>query len=65
MDGNIIIDGVLASCYPSADHDMAHIAMAPMRWYPEVVEMIFGEHNGFSAYANINEELGKLVTPLV
>ena len=34
MEGNIIVDGVLASCYASFDHDLAHIAMAPMQWIP-------------------------------
>ena len=29
MEGNIIVDGVLASCYVSPDHDLAHIAMTP------------------------------------
>ena len=31
MEGNIIVDGVLASCYASVDHDLGHIAMVPMR----------------------------------
>ena len=25
MEGNIIVDGVLTSCYASASHDLAHI----------------------------------------
>ena len=28
-EGNIVVDGVLASCYASFDHDLAHIAMVP------------------------------------
>ena len=30
MKGNIVVDGVLASCYASFDHDLAHFVMTPM-----------------------------------
>ena len=53
MEGNIIVDGVLASCYASASHDLAHIGMTPIRWFPSVVEWILGEHDISSAYVNI------------
>ena len=33
-DGNIVVDGVLASCYASVDHDLVHIAMAPIEMVP-------------------------------
>ena len=26
MEGNIVVDGILASSYPGVDHDLAHIA---------------------------------------
>ena len=32
-DGNIVVGGILASCYASFDHDLAHLAMVPMQWY--------------------------------
>ena len=59
MEGDIMVDGVLASCYPSTDHDMAHIAMAPMRWYPQIAEIIFGEYNGYSNYLDLAIEFAK------
>ena len=37
-----MVDGVLASCYPSTDHDVGHLGMAPMRWFPTFMEPIFG-----------------------
>ena len=37
-EGNIVVDGVLASCYGSFNHDVAHIIMAPMRWFPGTME---------------------------
>ena len=59
MEGNIVVDGVLASCYASHDHDLAHIAMTPMRWFPRLVEQIFGVDNGYSVYARIAGSFGK------
>ena len=29
-EGNIVVDGVLASCYAFSNHDLAHTAMAPI-----------------------------------
>ena len=34
MEGNIIVDGVLASCYASSDHDLVHIIMVPIQRFP-------------------------------
>ena len=64
MEGNIVVDGVLASCYPSSDRDMAHIAMAPVRWFPRISQWIFGEDNGWSVCTKISDDLGQLVLPL-
>ena len=63
MEGNILVDGVLASCYPSADHDVAHFGMTPIRLFPKMIQQIFGEDNGFQVYANIADELGKWALP--
>ena len=32
--GTMIVDGVHASCYGSFNHDLAHMAMVPLRWFP-------------------------------
>ena len=56
-DGTIMMDGVVASCYASFDHDLAHIAMTPMRWWSEIIEWIVGVNNGSRAYADIAKEL--------
>ena len=63
MEGNIVVDGVLASCYPSTYHDMAHIGMTPIQWFPEIIEWILGDDNGLLAYANILEYVGRLILP--
>ena len=54
-----MVDGVLASCYPSNHHDLAHLGMIPMIWFPQVTQWIFGEDNGFQLYAGITEIMGK------
>ena len=58
MEGNIIIDGILASCYASFDHNLAHLGMTPMHWFPDIVDSTFGEHHG---YVNIAKNLGRLL----
>ena len=63
MEGNIVVDGVLASCYPFVSHDLAHIGMAPIRWFPKIMEWLFGEDNGFQVYVLIAEDLGRWAMP--
>ena len=53
IDGNIMVNGVLTSCYASSDHDAAHIALTPVRYFPEITEWIFG----FQGYVRIAEDL--------
>ena len=62
-DGNIVVDGILASCYADSDHDFAHFAMTPVQWIPEVMDWIFGEDTGFAVYVSIAKELGILMLP--
>lgn len=63
MEGNIVVDGVLASCYASTYHDIAHIVMMPIRWFPWVIKWIFGDDNGMLAFVNILEYVGRSVLP--
>ena len=62
-EGNIVVDGVLASCYASFDHDLAHFAMIPMKWFPGLMEWIFGQDNGMQAYINMAKYFGRYVMP--
>ena len=63
MDGNIVVDGVLASCYATVDHDLGHIAMTPIRLFPGMMGWIFGEDEGFSVYARIGQNLKSVIRP--
>ena len=62
-EGNIMVDGVLASCYASFDHDLAHLVMSPMQWFPTSMEWIFGQDDGIQGFVNIAKMLGRFVTP--
>ena len=42
---------------------MAHFATAPMRWFPDIIQMIFGDDKEISAFVKINEELGIWILP--
>ena len=59
-----MVEGVLASCYSSADHDLLHFVMTPLRWFPEITEWILGEDNGLQVYVKIVAHVAQLVTPL-
>ena len=59
MEGNIVVDGVLASCYASFDHDLAHIWMTPLRWFPKMASWIFGEETELQMSNSIAKQLGE------
>ena len=63
MEGNLIVDGILASCYAFFDHDVAHFGMAPLRWHPGMTEWFFGEDEGISSYVEILAHMGQWVVP--
>ena len=58
MEGNIVVDGILASCFASFFHNLAHLGMTPLRWFPDIVDSIFGEKH---VYVNIAKNLGRLL----
>ena len=61
--GNIIVDGIVASCYAFSDHDLAHIGMTPFQLFPEIIGWMFGGDKEFSLYVNIVKDIGGLVLP--
>ena len=62
-EGNIIADGILASCYAITDHYLAHVTMTPIRWFPEMIQWMSGEINGSEAYVKIAKYMGKWMLP--
>ena len=63
MEGNIVVDGVLASCYATVNHDLAHIGMTPVQLLPDFVQWIFSEEDGFSAFAKTIQYLRRAILP--
>ena len=63
MEGRVVVDGVLASCYASTYHDLAYMGMVPLQSFPKVMEWIFGNDNGNLVYAKLAEDFGTLVAP--
>ena len=62
-EGNIVIDGMLAFCYAFSDHNLAHITVTPMLWFPEMIEWIFGMEKVSQGYVSILADLGGLLLP--
>ena len=58
-----MVDGVLASCYASCNHDLAHLGMTPIGWFPYITELIFGYENGYITYAKVAGDMGNLLLP--
>ena len=58
-----MVDGVLASCYPSVHHDLARVGMSPVQLFPKLISKMFGEDNGLSTFANIAADLGGWMIP--
>ena len=64
MEGKIIVDGVLASCYAhSPDHDIVHFTVTPIRWFPELIQWFLGEDIEFPVYVKIIHDLGRWMLP--
>ena len=63
MEGNIIVDDVLASCYASVDHDLAHSIMTPIQRLSEIMKWIFGDDAGFPVFVNNVREMGLFLLP--
>ena len=58
-----MVDEVLASCYASGNHDIVHIVVVLVRYFPELTKWIFGGENGFSTHIKIIQHFHKWVIP--
>ena len=56
-----MVDGILAFCYASVDHDLAHIGTIHLRWFPQIIELICGVEDGNLGYINIMKHLGHIL----
>ena len=62
MEGNILVDGVLASCYASFDHDIQHVIMKPLLWFPSMMDVLLGEENYMHSYVTILEDVAVMMS---
>ena len=62
-EGNIIVDEVLASCYASFDHTLAHFAMTPLQLFPQMVEWIISGDNEIQDYVGRAKSVGRYLLP--
>ena len=60
MEGNIVVDGVLASCYANYDHDISHFAVAPISLMPRLIEAVFNVHNESPGYVSLVDDISAL-----
>ena len=37
MEGTLLVDGLLASCYASFSHDLVNLALAPVKMFPRML----------------------------
>ena len=58
-----MVDGLLAPCYADINHDLAHFAMTPMQWFPDIIEWIFGENTGHPIFVHLIKNLGTVMMP--
>ena len=61
MEGNIVVDGVLASSYSSIDHDLAHLGMAPLQWILEIVVWVFGNDRNIPGFVMLAKDFSRWV----
>ena len=57
-----MVDDVLSSCYASSDHDLAHIGMAPLRWFPEIIMWLFGDDTEASGYVESIKHIQEMMS---
>ena len=60
-EGNLIVDGILASSYASVEHNLSHVGMKPLQWFPKEMQWIFGKEDEQISYITSTNDLGKLI----
>ena len=63
MEGNIMVEEVVASCYAIYNRDVAHVALTPIRQLPKITEWIFGNDMGVQASVEIAKTFGNWALP--
>ena len=62
MEGNILVDGVVASCYATFNHDIQHVVMKPLLWFPSIMDLLLGENKSMHSYVTILEHVAGMMS---
>ena len=62
-EGNVMVNRIMVSCYAVSNHNLAHLMLAPMQWYPDIMVWIFGIEKESPGYISILTDLGGLMLP--
>ena len=60
-EGNIMVDGILASCYADFHQDLAHLTMTPLHIFSDKIEWAFGDVSGYPVFVSTVRQLGMLL----
>ncbi|XP_064603757.1 desert hedgehog protein B-like [Liolophura sinensis] len=60
--GTLVVDELLASCYSSVDHYIAHAFVTPIRWFPSLFRF-HGEDYGMPGYVSFMKWLAHKILP--
>ena len=52
MEGKIMVDDILTSCYADFPHELAHFTMMPLQRFPAVMDWIFGADAGYPVFVS-------------
>ncbi|XP_041355990.1 desert hedgehog protein A-like isoform X2 [Gigantopelta aegis] len=58
-DGTVVVNGMLASCYTTVSHDVAHVFVTPFRWFPWLLAR--HQHDGYSPLVSLLSSVGRMV----
>nr|APD15680.1 lophotrochozoan hedgehog-related [Acanthochitona crinita] len=60
--GTLVVDGILASCYSSINHHVAHAFLTPVRWFPSLFHIPSDDH-GMPTYVFFLKWLAHSILP--
>ena len=60
--GSLLVNNFHVSCYASFEHNIAHVAMAPLRWFPWLLNWST-YIEGVQPYVHYMKKLGRILLP--
>ena len=60
--GTLLVNDMYASCYAAVTHGLSHVALAPMRWFPALLDAD-PQRQGVRPYVQIVKRLAMHILP--